>query len=186
MRLDRGAAGDERQGSLDEGRRLRAGRRADFVEEALDESLRLLRLEQSRHRAQEDAAAAELLKGEAQPFEIARPFPEQIGLARPQLERLGKEQDMGGEGSRGEVAAELLEQHALVGDVLVDEEDLLVAARDDEGLLKLADDGPEAPRAERSRRLMKERPLVLRRNQSTREVRGVGQYGGHFGAPVLG
>ena len=99
VRLDRGAAGDERQGSLDEGRRLRAGRRADFAEETLDESLRLLRFEQSRHRAQEDAAAAELFEGEAQPFEIAGPFQEQIGLARPQLERLGKEQDLGGEGT---------------------------------------------------------------------------------------
>jgi len=36
----------------------------------------------------------------------------------------------------------------LMGDVLVDEEDLLVAAGDDEGLLELSDHGPKAPGAE--------------------------------------
>ena len=49
-----------------------------------------------------------------------------------------------------------------MSDVLVDKEDLLLAARDDEGLLELADDGPEAPRTIRRDGLLEESALGRR------------------------
>ena len=62
---------------------------------------------------------------------------------RGQLERLREQELLRRERAALEVAAQPLEEHALVRDVLVDEEDLVGRVRHDEGVLDLADHAAE-------------------------------------------
>src|SRR5262245_382980 len=161
VRLDGGTARDEGQRPVDDGRGRGGSRRADLVQEPIDQPARLLRLEEVRNGAEQDTAAAEILEGEAERLQIAAPLREETGLAGAELERLRKEERLRGEGAGGEVALELLEEHALMGHVLVDEEDLLVVGRHHEGVLELADHAAEAAGPEGCRRLAEERALRL-------------------------
>ena len=75
MRLDRRAARDECQRAVHEGRGVRAGRGADFVEQPFDEPPRLLSFEERGHGSQEHALAAEAFEGESQALEVAEEHP---------------------------------------------------------------------------------------------------------------
>ena len=142
-----------------------AGGRPHLVEEAFDEAPWLRALEEARHGAEEHAASAEVLEGEAEPLEIFLPLREERRLSRAELEGLGKEESLGGEGAARQLVLELLEEHALVGYVLVDEEHLFLARRDHEGVLELADHVAESTRPERREALPEERPLDISRRQ---------------------
>jgi hypothetical protein len=134
--------------------RLALARPVDVLHERLDQPLRLLSAQQRGHRAQHHRRAAPALEPEAQAFERGRPLLHEPGLARAQLDRLREQQLLRGQRARVELAKEPLEQHALVRHVLVDEEHLVVARGDDEGVLQLPDDLAEARRGrEGSRRL---------------------------------
>ena len=151
--LDGGVAGDEGERAVDERRRLVRAGAAHLVEQPLDQPARLLALEQHGHRAQQDGGSAEALEGEAELLErrvsirgAGRPGP------RPSSSGCGKSSSCDGSGLCSSWGSRQLEEHALVRHVLVDEEDLVVARRDDEGVLQLADHRAEAPRR-RTRRV---------------------------------
>src|SRR5437867_6811134 len=145
IRLHRRAAGDERQRPV-EGR-LAGLRPRELVHRCLDEPPRLVALQERGNGADDDRAAAELLEGEAELIEGRPPALEYVPCAGPEVERRGEEQRLRGGFPRVELAAEALEDHALVGDVLVEEEDFLVGRRHDECVLDL----PEDPTEERTR-----------------------------------
>src|SRR5262249_28819064 len=92
--------------------------------------------------------AAEAFEGEAEILERREPLLELFRLARSELERLGEEELLRWQRARPQVTLQALEQDTLVRHVLVDEEDLVLTRRDDESVLELADDGPEARRGE--------------------------------------
>src|SRR6185436_3285661 len=94
-------------------------------------------------RAEEKRGASESLDREAQALELRLDALESPDSRRSQLERLGEQDLLRGERPPVQLTAQPLEEHALVRDVLVDEEDLVRRVRHDEGVLDLADDAPE-------------------------------------------
>src|SRR5437879_12309330 len=87
------------------------------------------------------APPLELLEGEAEPLERRPPALEHGPRAGREVERLGEEQRLRAGRPGVELAPEPLEDHALVSDVLVEEEDFLVGRRHNERVLDL----PEQP-----------------------------------------
>src|SRR5262249_11363680 len=79
--------------------------------------------------------------------------------ARPELERLGEEQLLRRQRARPQVTLQALEQNTLMRHVLIDEEDFILARRDDERVLELSDDGSEARRGE-GRMVLAEEPRL--------------------------
>ena len=97
-----------------------------------------------------DGGSAEALEAEAEALERGRHSREQVGLARARARAAaGRAAPATAAGSASSSRLEALEEHALVRHVLVDEEDLVVARRHDEGVLELADHRAEAHGAER-------------------------------------
>src|SRR5207244_272247 len=140
-RLHRGAARHERQGPLE--RWLASFRPRELVHSGLDEPLWLVALQERGDGAHDDRVAAEALDGEPEPLERCAPALEYGSRSRRQVERLREEQRLRGGLPRVELAPEPLEDHPLVGDVLIEKEHFIVGRRHDERVLNLPEDAAE-------------------------------------------
>src|SRR5260370_35032437 len=122
VRLHRRAAGHEREGAVERG--LPRLRPADLVRGGLDEPLGLVTLQQRGHGADDHRLAAEALDGETQALERLAPALEEGARGGAEVHGLLEEESLRRGRPARELPAEALEDDALVGHVLVEEQDL--------------------------------------------------------------
>ena len=91
------------------------------------------------HRGDADAVAAERLHLEPQPIQHVPVSGEGLPLGRRQVQHDGLQQALALEPAGGEPLHHLLEQHPLVGHVLIDDGDAVLVDGDDEGVAELAE-----------------------------------------------
>ena len=85
------------------------------------------------------AVAAEVFDFQAEPLEHGGVLRQRLALRRRQLEHDRREQPLALERARGQLLHHLLEEHALVRHVLIDDRDALVVDGDDVGVAELAE-----------------------------------------------
>src|SRR5262249_5171280 len=115
----------------------------DLARELVGESRQVLRPQQRRHRPEKDRTTAEPFQGEPEPREVWVHAFEGSKPCRRELERQREQELLRGERALLELRSKTLEEYPFVGDVLVDEEDLVRRVRHDEGVFDLADDASE-------------------------------------------
>jgi len=123
VRLDGSPAGHEGQRPVEQRRRLVARARAHLVEQPLDQPPRLFPLEQRGTARSSTVDPPNPSSAKPSSASMAT-TPSGARPAGAELDGLGEEQLLGRQGAAAQRALETLEQHALVGNVLVDEEDL--------------------------------------------------------------
>src|SRR5439155_1109388 len=141
---------------------LRRGARAllgGLAGDRADDGAGVAATQQARHGAQQEGAFAERLSLEAGSGEHLAALGERRGVCRRQLDRLGDEERVAGDGAARVLLAEPLEGHALVRRMLVDEHHPAVSLADEIALEDLPDEaqrrksaGRRAPQRQRRRR----------------------------------
>ena len=100
------------------------------------------------HLAHEHGAGPKLSSHEAEPVERLRLGEEPVGVDRIEIDDLRDEQQLARDPGRRALALQALVDEALVGGVLVDDDDAVLRLRDDVGAVDLRPRGAErAPRA---------------------------------------
>ena len=138
--LHRRVAGDRRGEVLDRDLDRRAAIAAvEVVGERADRRRRGFDLHDRRHRRDVDGAIAERLDLEAEARQVLAARAERFDLGRRQLEDERRQQALALEGARREALEDLLVEDALVGDVLIDDQQALAVDGDDERVAQLAE-----------------------------------------------
>ena len=123
----------------------------EIIGERADRGFALGGLEQCRNRGQPKAVSSELLDLDPEPLERGRVGGQRLALRRRQLDHDRREQPLALESPGRQPFHHLLEQHALVRDVLIDDRHPLVVDGDDERIAELpershrADVDPASP-----------------------------------------
>ena len=117
--------------------------RVEGVEDVLQQAASGRTGQRRRHFTHQDRTRAERLQGEAEPVEVGCGGDEALGVLGRHLHHVGDQEALAGDAAGGALALQPLVDEALMGRVLVDEDDPVAGLGDDVGLVELGAGGTQ-------------------------------------------